>query len=104
MRKLTLFIPIVVIILFACITKNQSDKKIIIVYTYCDDPEIFQDLALSIESNVDFFEKNEIVVESDTIEQKCGYILIFGEKKKQLESIMTDIELMMECKDFFKID
>ena len=36
-------------------------------------------------------------------DDKCGYLLRFGERIKFIEGAMTDVDLWMELKDFFEL-
>lgn len=92
---------IIIIILIGCESKKDG-KKEIVVLTGCNNIEIISDIENSIKGISKFIKSQnvEIIFKNDTID--CGYILKYDSKLKTIESAMTDIDLLEECKIFFK--
>lgn len=95
--KLSFFL----LVLFFSSCNNESSTKKIIVFNGCDDVEVQQDLSLSIQGNTSYLKDNMIEVSIDSTTSTCGYKLIYGDKVKHIESVITDLDLMLLCKQFF---
>jgi hypothetical protein len=92
---------------FSCSSKKtnvNNDKVVTVFYKGCsDESEVISDLDNSIESNRSFFIKNNIQLKIDTTENMCGYLLKWNKKKKEISSVMTDIDLQTTVNEFFAI-
>jgi hypothetical protein len=108
-KQISNLVIVLLLILFACNQSNhgqvsKAQKTIIVYFNGCSgETEITSDLEHSIESNQTLLDKNQIKVQFDTIQNKCGYILKWDNKEKEALSAMTDIELQEFVKNFFNI-
>lgn len=101
----SLLIIVVITLTSVCCISNTSPsekKKEITVYLNCSSNETAIDLEYSINQIKDKLSKNHISIKIDSIQKKCGYMLVYGKKKKTINSAMTDLELIDEVNTFFK--
>lgn len=112
MKKIIRLLPVLILlIIISCDNKKQKEqplqndnKEIILYCNGCEeDTEIISDLENSVDANKDFLTAHHIKLRIDTVENKCGCKLIWNKKGKTIESVMTDIELQNELKEFFEI-
>ena len=89
----------VVINLYAC---NSGNSKVLEYYSTCDDAEAFADIIYSIENNYTFIDANDLEVRENNKKVSCGYFLIWGKKKKEISTTLTDMELLEELMTFYK--
>lgn len=68
----------------------------------CDNIEILQDIDLSINNNEALFTDLNIKIVIDTTNSNCGYIFKKGSETKEINSVLTDVDLMMEVKRYYK--
>lgn len=79
----------------------SKEGKLIYYYTGCDNPNIYSDIKVSISGIATYAKKNNIrLIELDK-PKKCGYLLIYGAKKKQIISALTDVDLLLLSNKFF---
>jgi len=69
---------------------------------HCTDGEADQDLIRSV-NNIKNQLSNSQIIWKEEKDDKCGYLLKFGEREKLIEGVMTDVDLWMELKDFFEL-
>jgi hypothetical protein len=79
----------------------EKDSKKIITHISCEEFEIAGDLEHSVTANKLYFEENNIDVSYSEDSGKCGYELRNGATTKNIERVLTDIELYDECRKFF---
>lgn len=77
-------------------------EKELVVYFGCNNIEIIHDLSLSVDQNLNILKEYNIELTRDTTANKCGYLLKKGEINKSFDSAITDVDLMLILKDFFK--
>lgn len=103
----TLFIFTFFLSSLTCQSKNKSwDRKTdyeIIFINGCNEDEITQDLENSSEEIKDFLVKNGIKSSFNDSTNWCGYILRNGSLRKEIKTVITSMDLVSECKKFFKI-
>ena len=98
-----------ILLLLSCssnqVKKHENTKtKSITIFSGCSDgSEIISDIEQSIESNKSFFEQNQIKIVTDTLQNKCGYLLKWDKNEKEIQSVQTDIDLYNTAKQFFEI-
>jgi hypothetical protein len=46
---------------------------------------------------------NSQIIWKEDKDDRCGYLLKFGERGKLIDGAMTDVDLWMEMKQFFEI-
>jgi len=46
---------------------------------------------------------NSQIIWKEEKDDRCGYLLKYGEREKFIEGAMTDVDLWMELKDFFEL-
>ena len=68
----------------------------------CDNIEILRDIDISINNNEALFTELDIEIVIDTTNNDCGYILKKGSETIEINSVLTDVDLMMEVKRYFK--
>ena len=92
--------------LYACSSPASKTKTLTYTNAYDDaqgeEYEIQFDLGYSISGIGSFAEKNGIQITKGPT-GKYTYILKHGSKKKEIESVYTDVDLMETCKEFFEI-
>jgi hypothetical protein len=103
-RVIIFSIPIL-FLMMACSKENNGSSKTfaqrIVVVKGTKDLEILDDLQNSINNLNDYFVKKDIhIIYKDTTGWS-GYILENGSNKKVIKSIMTDIDLLNKCKEYF---
>lgn len=104
MRALQFWIMFFALICLPCGAFASNDGKLIYYYIGCDNPEINSDIEVSISGIVNYAKKNNIhLIELDK-PKKCGYLLVCGEKKKQIRSAVTDVDLLLLSNKFFGLD
>jgi hypothetical protein len=107
MKNFLIFLLTIVMVSVSCNSKrlnSNNDKTITVFYKGCsDESEIISDLDQSIEPNKALLKENNIQLKIDTIDNKCGYFLSWNGKKKEISSVMTDIDFQTSVKDFFAI-
>ncbi len=69
---------------------------------HCSDVEADQDIIRSV-NNIKNQLSNSQIIWKEEKDDKCGYLLKFGEREKLIEGAMTDVDLWMELKDFFEL-
>lgn len=80
------------------------DGKKVLYLTGCNDTEVISDIRYSIEGFSRFASKHNIqLISNKGDKNKCGYILIFNEKKKTVNSSLTDVDSVTICRDFFTL-
>lgn len=107
MQNLSLFsgwfiISLLVVSSISCVSQEVNERKLVVL-TNCGDPEISADIIYSIESLVGFTDSNNIEVQVEKEEEKCGYYLI-SNRTKFIDGVLTDYDLMLEAKTFFKLN
>ena len=101
--SLIILVAISIVFSFTCKENQKSDKsKEIIVLLGTDNVEINADIEHSIEGIKTFLNDNNIklIIKSHT--EQSGYILKYDSKEKQINTAMTDIDLLEICKEFYK--
>jgi len=83
-------------------TSTLKVKKVIAYYVGCEDKEVISDIEYSIKSIASYANDNKIAIKKIN-NKECGYTLIFGEKRKLIESAQTDVDLIEICNIFFKL-
>jgi len=68
----------------------------------CADGEANQDIIRSV-NNIKKQLSNSQIIWKEEKDDRCGYLLKFGEREKLIEGAMTDVDLWMEIKQFFEI-
>jgi hypothetical protein len=68
----------------------------------CADGEANQDIIRSVNNIKKNLSDSGISWEQEK-DDKCGYLLKFGEREKLIEGAITDVDLWMELKDFFEL-
>ena len=69
---------------------------------HCSDVEADQDLIRSVNNIKNQLSNSQIIWKEDK-DDRCGYLLKFGEREKFIKGAMTDVDLWMELKDFFEL-
>jgi hypothetical protein len=104
MRIIRTCLSAAIIILVLVTTANAADNKKIIYFIGCNDAEVVADIKYSIKGITSFAMQHQIVIgKPSTKGSKCGYLLIFNEKKKTLNAVQTDVDLIQIMKGFFNI-
>ncbi|MDD4050520.1 MAG: hypothetical protein PHR28_01295 [candidate division Zixibacteria bacterium] len=76
-------------------------ERRVIILNGCDDDEVLFDLYAHTEKVAPFLIKNAIdTVYSDSLAE-CGFILQMGPREKHINGVVTDVDLVDECKSFF---
>ncbi len=68
----------------------------------CAEGEANQDIVRSVNNIKKQLSDSGISWEQEK-DNKCGYLLRFGEREKFIKGAMTDVDLWMELKDFFEL-
>ena len=99
------FIPICIsyFLLLACSHTDKENEKLI-VHLGCDEFEIVSDLQYSSSKIKDWLGENNISLIEETETQICGYTLIKGTSSKEINTAMTDVDLVVEISNFFELD
>ncbi|NCP21461.1 MAG: hypothetical protein COS42_12405 [Flavobacteriales bacterium CG03_land_8_20_14_0_80_35_15] len=92
---------LVMLSVFVLITTSCTETKRIIVHSCSNNIEANADILRSLELNTNDLKENNIEIKMDN--EKCGYTLIYNNKEKFIEGGMTDIDLMLEIKSFYKL-
>lgn len=93
--------------LLMCLSWNSfaaNEGKRIYYYAGCDNPEIYSDIETSISGITNFAKNNNILLIELDKPKKCGYLLVFGKKKKQISSALTDVDLLLLSEKFFELN
>jgi len=69
---------------------------------HCSDVEADQDIIRSVKNIKNQLSNSQIIWKEEK-DDRCGYLLKFGEREKLIEGVMTDVDLWMELKDFFEL-
>lgn len=93
-----------IIIIFFIILSDCSStaQKEIIVSAGCQNLEVSNDLNYHLKNLEDFFNENNIK-QSFINNDSCFIILKMNNHEKKYDYVMTDVDIMKECKNFFKI-
>jgi len=92
-----------VMFLIGC-NKEMPQNKEIIVSLGCNDTEIISDIEHSLKEISPFLKSNNVNLMIKGNVPECGYLLKFGSKQKNIDSAITDVELIDIGKDFFEIN
>ena len=92
---------LVMLSVFVLIT-SCSEAKRIIVHSCPNNVEANADILRSLEMNTNYLKENNIEIKTDN--EKCGYTLIYNNEEKFIEGSMTDVDLMLEIKSFYKLE
>lgn len=84
-----------------CHSRNNNHRSLT-YFTGCQNFEIQYDLSLSIENNLSLLDELNVSLIHDSTRIECGYKFQFGEESRIINSVMTDVDLMLELKGFFK--
>ena len=95
-------IIILLLHMLSCSNTDNSDRELIIYYNGCDNFEITYDLDLSVQNQETLLEGLNVKMIRDTVADRCGYELTKGNDKKSYDGVMTDVDLMLIMKEFFK--
>jgi hypothetical protein len=68
----------------------------------CTDGEANQDIIRSVDNIKNQLSNSQIIWKEEK-DDRCGYLLKFGEKEKWIYGAMTDVDLWMEIEDFFEL-
>ncbi len=69
---------------------------------HCSDVEADQDIIRSV-TNIKNQLSNSQIIWKEEKDDKCGYLLKYGEREEFIKEAMTDVDLWMEIKQFFEI-
>tara|TARA_B110000090_G_scaffold172820_1_gene193596 strand:+ start:80 stop:382 length:303 start_codon:yes stop_codon:yes gene_type:complete len=92
---------LVTIYVFVLITSCNGTKRII-VYNCSNNTEANADILRSLEMNTNYLKKNNI--EIMIVNEECGYTFIYNNEEQFIEGSMTDVDLMLEIKSFYKLE
>ena len=98
--KLIIYYFLVFTMISSC-SEEEPNKKELIVLVGCIDIEIVSDIENSIKGISDYAKSHNIIVQIKTDTEDCGYILLYGAKRKEISTAMTDADLLEVCADFF---
>jgi hypothetical protein len=89
---------------FAC-QKNNKDvnNREIIIINGCDEDEALHDMNYSVDELNEYFSKNKIKISEKDSSNWCGYILKNGTSIKEIKTVISSVDLLNECNDFFDI-
>ena len=62
------------------------------------------DLEKSVDANEIFLNANGIKTQVDTAGNICGYKLVWGKKEKRIDTVLLDIDLQNELRDFYGVE
>ena len=88
---------------YSCVSNEMSKQKEITVLLGCEMSDANNDLLYSIDGIKKFTDKNHIKVIINETDKRCGYLLTWS-SEKYIEGAITDYDLMMEAKSFFKLE
>lgn len=97
-NKIKLFVTLLVFVLIV----SCSETKKIIVHNCSNNTEANADILRSVNMNINYLKENNIEIK--TVNEKCGYTLIYNNEEKFIEGSMTDVDLMLEIKSFYKLE
>ncbi len=80
-----------------------ADNKKVIYFIGCKNTEAVADIKYSIDGIANYAEQHEISIGKGTKGEQCGYLLIFNDKKKTLNSALTDVDLHQIMKKFYNL-
>lgn len=92
---------LVTLLVFVSIV-SCSETKRIIVHDCSNNTEANVDILRSVNMNINYLKENNIEIK--TVNEKCGYTLIYNNEEKFIEGSMTDVDLMLEIKSFYKLE
>jgi hypothetical protein len=95
-------ITLISVLLTASCSANGSDK-IVVYFSGCADAEIESDILYSKKGIEKFASVNDIDVEVNDVQDKCGYSFMSGESRKEINGSLTDYDLMQEAILFFEV-
>ncbi|MDA9316380.1 hypothetical protein N9Q58_00510 [Polaribacter sp.] len=98
LNKIKILVTLSVFVLIA----SCSETKRIIVHNCSNNTEANADILRSIDMNTNYLKENNIEIK--TVNDNCGYTLIYKSEKKFIEGSMTDVDLMLEIKSFYKLE
>lgn len=99
-----LIVIVMITIMLGCVNNavRTEQAKEIVIHSRCSSDEIVNDLEYSVNQIKDKLASKHIIVKNDTLSNDCGYMFVYGEKKKQISTVLTDLELSEEVDKFYK--
>ena len=97
LNKIKILIALSVFVLII----SCSETKKIIIHNCPNTIEANVDILRSLDINTIYLKENNIEIR--TVSENCGYTLIYNNEKKFIEGSMTDVDLMLEIKSFYKL-
>lgn len=82
----------------------SSNDLAIYYYPGCDNTEVSSDIRDSVEGISEFAKENRIALGAKEEAGKCGYLLVSGKENKYVGTAMTDLDLMVLSKEFFRLE
>jgi hypothetical protein len=97
MRKIVCSV-IIFILLASCSNKNYRQ---ITVSIGCEDIETLSDLEYHVLKLDSFFKENNISLKWDTLTTNCGFELKNNDSSIFIDHVMTDVDMLELCLEFF---
>jgi hypothetical protein len=91
----------VLMALFLLGCSKTNNRFEVVALLGCESVDSVQDLELSIENNKEIFENLNIEITRDSLSFDCGYLFKKNTEENLIRSVLTDIDLMQEVKNFF---
>ena len=106
LRRRTKFVSLSTLVVVAalslcCDSRISKQMRQIVVLQGCDDIEVLSDIERSIAGLRKYALRNEIEVQTRTDTTDCGYLLVNGPRRKSIESVQTDVDLLEIIEEFF---
>ena len=100
------YFPMVVLLalLLTSSCSVSGSNKIVVYFSGCADAEIVSDILQSKKGIESFASNNDILVEINNVQTKCGYSFISNERRKDINESLTDYDLMLEASLFFETE
>ena len=100
------YFPMVVLLalLLTSSCSVSGSNKIVVYFSGCADAEIVSDILQSKKGIESFASNNDILVEINNVQTKCGHSFISNERRKDINESLTDYDLMLEASLFFETE